>query len=81
MTSAQQTEALGAAPAVGGASVGAQEPLAEELILVRATIHLPGLPRGAEALVDINSAYIQGLLGAGWLWAIGAPDEFEEGGS
>lgn len=37
------------------------------LMLVRATIHLPGLPRGKLALVDPGEPYIQRCLRASWL--------------
>lgn len=40
---------------------------APSALLVRAAIHLPGFPLGAEALVDPNLPYIAGCLIAGYI--------------
>lgn len=49
------------------------------IVPVRATVHLPGLPRDAEALIDASDPYMQGLLEAGFLIPIGAPDALPAG--
>lgn len=45
------------------------------IVPVRATVHLPGLGRDAEALIDASDPYMQGLLEAGFLIPIGKPDD------
>ena len=60
---------LGAAPAIGGAGVGAQEPAAgpPRWAVVRAAVALPRLARGDYATVDLADPAIQRRLAAGWL--------------
>lgn len=64
-------ESLAATPGVAGR----QEP---HWIVVRASVHLPRLPRGQEALVDASDPFIQRYLGAGWLVPVGDEDELKE---
>lgn len=72
MTAAR--ESLAATPL--GVGAGRQEP---HWIVVRASVHLPRLERGREALVDANDPFIQRYLGAGWLVPVGDVDEVEAG--
>lgn len=47
------------------------------LYLVRATLNLPGLRRGAHALVDPSDPYMEGALGSGALVrAESAPEDW-----
>jgi len=50
-----------------------------EWVLVRATAHLYGHPRGSEFPVDANDPEIQAALEAGWLVPVGEPDELPRG--
>lgn len=61
----------------GGAPGGEQAPrdIPSRMMLVRATIHLPGLARGQLALVDPADAYIRRCLRASWLHPLPAEEQ------
>lgn len=62
-----------------GRSGVAAEPQDPYWIVVRASVHLPRLPRDREALVDASDPFIQSYLAAGFLVPVGDQDELERG--
>ncbi len=48
-------------------------------VLVRATVNLPGLRAGREAIVDPSTEYVKRVLAAGYLVPVD-PTEFDEEG-
>lgn len=44
-------------------------------VLVRSTVHLPGLPRGSEAFADTDEPRVAAFLRAGFVIVVNGDDE------